>query len=55
MTTIDIQSGDSKIKDFEVPTIEMLKLRLNSLIIIHELIQGTESNEWLKDAEDGRY
>jgi len=55
MTTVDIQSGQDKVRDFEVPTIEMLKLRLNSLIVIHEMIQGTGSDEWLKDAENGRH
>lgn len=51
MTTIDIQSGDQEIKDFNIITIEMLKIRLNSLSVINELLQGTDSDEWLIESE----
>lgn len=54
MTTLDITLSDNKNKfeDFAIPAIDLSRLRIQSLNVIYNFLQGTDSNEWLKDAED---
>lgn len=53
MTTIDTTLGSKERnpKKFEVPMIEFMKLKINSLSIVYGFLMGTESDEWLKEAE----
>lgn len=57
MTTIDttLSKKENKPRKFEVPIVEFMKLKINSLSIVKGFLMGTESDEWLKEAEDGRH
>lgn len=53
MSSINITYGKSKaIKHFDIPVISLMKLHSNSLKTIKTLLQGTDSDVWLKEAED---
>jgi hypothetical protein len=53
MSTINITYGQSKaIKHFDVPVISIMKLNANSLNIIKSLLQSTDSDVWLWEAEE---
>lgn len=55
MTTIDItlKGKGVKQKEFNIPMFEFMKLKVQSLNIVYGFLLGTESNEWLKEAENG--
>ena len=53
MSTINIKYGKQKpIKQFEVPAIQLMKLNANSLLIIKNMVQSTDSEVWLVEAQD---
>jgi len=56
MTEIDITLTDKKLKtnaQLNPIMYSVMRLRMNSLLIIYNYLLGLDSNEWLKDAENG--
>lgn len=52
MSTIEIQQGpQSDNIQISITALPYIKLKLNSLKVIKGLLAGTESDEWLKEAE----
>lgn len=53
MTTIEIQQGEQSGNiQINVTLLPYMKLKLNSLKVIKGLLAGTDSDEWLKEAEE---
>lgn len=50
---VEINKGTNSAEDMPILTIEMAKINLTSFEIIHNLLAGTDSDEWLKEAENG--
>lgn len=45
-------TGNNKGVDVPIPTIEMVGLNLNFISGIKNFLEGTDSNEWLKKANE---
>lgn len=54
MSTVDITQGlqDDNIQ-LNITVLPYIKMKLNSILIIKGFIDGTESDEWLIEAENG--
>ena len=48
---VEINKGTNSAEDFICT--DMAKINLLSFEIIHNLLAGTDSDEWLKEAENG--
>jgi hypothetical protein len=54
MSTVDITQGlQGDNIQLNITVLPYIKMKLNSIMIISGFIKGTESDEWLKEAENG--
>lgn len=51
--TVEINKGANNAEDIMIPAIDIAKLNLSTFEIVHNLLAGTDSDEWLKGAENG--
>jgi hypothetical protein len=54
MTSVDIAYGNNDIVNtqFDVPTTLLMELKVKNLEVIRGFVFGTDSNSWLKEAEE---
>lgn len=56
MSLINITYGQNNgIKQFETPVIQLVEIRLQTLGVIRNYLAGTDSDEWLVEAEEKTY
>lgn len=54
MTSISITYGSKEAvnEQFDIPVISLMELKVKNLDVIKGFVFGTDSNVWLKEAED---
>jgi hypothetical protein len=53
MTSINITYGNNDVKEqFDIPVMSLIEMKVKSIEVIKGLVLNTDSNIWLKEAED---